>query len=131
MLTTLISVAIFVVGSVFDGDSRFGYDAMLTPLRYAGLCVLPTFATWSRRELRPGELVARMVLEWALIEGVMLALAFSSPVIDTSRPAVVLTLGGSVLAIYALARCLSWLRDTMVARSLSADLRRFQQFHGE
>ena len=57
MLTTLITIAIFVIGSAFDADARFGYAAMMTPLRYAACCVLPTFATYSRRELKKKELI--------------------------------------------------------------------------
>lgn len=129
MLTTLITVAVCVVGSVFDAGAMYGYDAMLTPLTYAACCVVPTFVTYSKHELRPKELILRMGLEFALIEAVMLFLAFRSPVIDTGRPAVVLAIAGSVLVIYVLARVLSWLRDLAEAKKINGDLIRFQQDH--
>lgn len=129
MLTTLITIAVCVTGSVFDADSRFGYDALLTPLIYAACCIVPTFVTYSKRELKPRELMGRMVLELILIEAVVLGLAFNSPVIDTGRATVVLAIAGSVLAIYILARVLSWLRDSAEARRLNDELFRFQQLH--
>ena len=131
MLTTLITIAIFVIGSAFDADARFGYAAMLTPLRYAAFCVLPTLATYSRRELKKKELIARMALELVLIEAVMLFFAFSSPVIDTNRVSVVFVIAGSVLIIYVMARLFSWLRESAEARVLNDDLRRFRQLHGQ
>lgn len=129
MLTTLITVAIYITGSVFDPGARFGYESMLTPLVYSACCVLPTFVTYSKRELSAREMIPRMALELVLIEGVMLGLAFSSSAIDTTRPAVVLAIAGSVLAIYLLARLFGWLRDSAQAKQLNADLQRFQQQH--
>jgi len=128
-LTTLITISVCAIGSVFDADARFGYDAMLTPLRYAACCVIPTFVTYSKRELKPGEMMARMALEWVLIEAVILGIAFASPAIDTARSSVVLSIAGSVLAIYVAARLFSWLRDSADAKQMNADLLRFQQLH--
>jgi hypothetical protein len=129
MLTTLITVAISVIGHVFDANARFGYDSLLTPLVYAGCCVVPTLVTYSRRELSVREMMVRIVLEWLLIEAVMLGFAFTSPVIDTSRVSVVLAIAGSVLLIYVLARLFSWLRDYGQARKINQELLRFQQLH--
>ena len=129
MLTTLITVAVFVVGSVFDGEARFGYDALLSPMFYAACCVIPTLVTYSKRELKPREMVVRMVLELLLIEAIILGLAFRSPVIDTERVSVVLTIAGSVLAVYVFARVFTWLRDSVEARKLNDELIRFQQRH--
>lgn len=126
MLTTLITVAVFLIGSVFDPEASFGYDALLTPIRYAACCVLPTCVTYSSRELTTKAMMGRMILELVLIEAVILGLAISSPAIDTSRITVVLVIAGSVLIIYVLARFFSWLRDAAEARSLNADLLIYQ-----
>ena len=100
MLSTLITVAIYLLGSHFDGEARFGYDGFLSPLLYAGCCVLPSLVTWSKRELKPRELILRELIQFLLTEAVVLFLAFRSRTIDTSRPAVVLGIAGSVLVIY-------------------------------
>ena len=51
MLSTLITIAVSLIGSAFDSSALLGYDSLLTPIKYAGLCILPTLVTWSRREL--------------------------------------------------------------------------------
>ena len=45
MLSTLISVAVALIGSAFDSQARIGYDGLLAPVKYAGLCLLPTLVT--------------------------------------------------------------------------------------
>lgn len=130
MLSTLITAAVYILGSAFDPAARFGYDALLSPLFYAGCCVLPSLVTWSRRELKPRELAFREVLAFLLTEGVMLALAFRSPAIDTSRPAVVLGIAGSVLVIYVLVFLFSWLANSVQAKQVNEELQAFQRLHG-
>ncbi|MBQ1363509.1 MAG: DUF3021 family protein [Oscillospiraceae bacterium] len=130
ILTTLITVAIYVLGSHFDPDARFGYDGFLSPLLYAGCCVLPSLVTYSKRELKPRELILREALQFVLTEAVVLALAFRSHVIDTARPAVVLGIAGSVLVIYVMVFLLSWLVNTAQARQVNEELQAFQRLHG-
>lgn len=129
-LTTLITVAIYILGSVFDGNASFGYSAFLSPLIYAGCCVLPSLVTYSKRELKPREWILREVLQFVLTEAVMLALAFRSPVIDTSRASVVLGIAGSVLVIYLLVFLFSWLVNSAQAKRVNEELQEFQRLHG-
>ena len=131
MLSTLICAAIFIIGSVFDGEARFGYDAFLSPIIYAAFCMLPTFLTWSKREIKPRQMLFRKVLILIIIEAEVLFMAFRSPKIDTSRIQVVLTLAGSVLVIYVLTNFFLWLKDSAEAKKLNAELLYFQQQHEE
>lgn len=127
MLTTLILFAIVLIGSAFDGDARFGYDAILAPVKYAFLCVLPTFVTYSRRELKPKELLFRIVLEFLLIEAIVLGAAFHSEQMDTARISVVLTLAGSVLAIFLLVHVFAWFKDSIESMKMNQILVELQR----
>ena len=129
MLSTLIAVAISLIGLLFDGDTRFGYKEMLVPIEYAALCMLPTLVTFSKRELSPKALLARKALMLVLIEGVILFIAFTSDVIDTSRIEVVLTIAGSVLVIFVLVHLFMWLKDAAEAKKLNRELEAFQKLH--
>lgn len=131
MLSTLITAAVSLIGSSYDRDALLGYDALLSPLRYAALCMLPTFVTWSGHELSVGELLFRKVLMLVLLEGVMLYIAFTSPVIDTGRIRVVLTIMGSVLVIFLLVNLFLWLRDLAEAGKMNRDLENFRRSHEE
>ena len=129
-LSTLITVAVWLLGSCFDSDARFGYDAFLTPLIYAGCCGLPSLVTYSKRELKPREWLAREALQFLLTEAVVLVLAIRSRAIDTSRPGVVLGVAGSVLVIYLLVFFLLWLTNSLEAKKVNDELQRFQQLRG-
>lgn len=131
MLSTMITAAVYLIGSAYDRDALFGYDALLSPMRYAALCILPTFVTWSRRELSMRELLFRKALMLVLVEGVILYMAFTSPVIDTGRMQVVLTLMGSVLVIFLLVNLFLWLRDLAEAGRMNQDLENFRRLHDE
>lgn len=130
MLTTLITVAIVILGSQLDSNARFGYDGFLSPLIYAGCCVIPSLVTYSKRELRPREWIAREALQFLLTEVVVLALAFRSRAIDTSRTSVVLGIAGSVLVIYLLVFLFSWLVNSAQAKQVNEELQEFQRLHG-
>lgn len=130
VLSTLITVAVVLVGSMFDPNGQFGYKDMLVPIKYAALCMLPTFVTFSKRELSPKALLLRKALMLALIEGVILLIAFTSDVIDTSRIEVVLAIAGSVLVIFVLAHLFMWFKESAEAKKLNRDLQQFQKLHG-
>ena len=129
MLSTLIAAAVALLGSAFDGEARLAYGDLLTPLKYAALCMLPTLVTWSRRELSPRAMLFRKALMLVLLEGVILFLAFTSPNIDTDRSEVVLALAGSVLAIFVLVHLFLWLKDAAEAKKMNRDLESFQKRH--
>ena len=128
-LSTLITIAVFILGSVFDKENRFGYSALLSPLAYAGCCVLPSIVTYSRRELQPRKLVLRKVLQFLLTEGIILFLAYHSTVIDTSRIVVVLGIAGSVLVIFLLVFLFSWLINSEQAKQMNEELQEFQKLY--
>ncbi len=129
-LSTLITVAMYVLGTVFDPKASFGYEGFLSPLIYAGACVIPSLVTWSKRELKPGELLLRELLQFLLTEAVVLGLAYRSLTIDTTRLSVVLGIAGSVLVIYLLVFMISWVTNSAEARETDRELQKFQRLHG-
>ena len=130
ILSTLIAVAVSLIGSVFDADASLSYGSLLMPMEYAALCMLPTLVTFSRRELSPKALLLRKAWMLLLLEAVILFIAYTSPGIDTGSAGVVLTIAGSVLVIFVLANFLLWLKDSAEAKTLNRDLEKFRKLHG-
>ena len=129
MLSTLIAVAVSLIGSVFDPDGRFGYDALLVPVGYAALCMLPTLLTYSKRELTPKQMLIRKAVMLVLIEAEILLIAFKSTVIDTQNVRVVLMIAGSVLVIFVLVNLFVWLKNSAEAKKMNLDLEKYQKQH--
>lgn len=128
-LSTLITVTVALVGSAFAPAERFGYKTMLLPIRYAALCMLPTFVTFSKRELSPRSLLVRKALMLVLIEAVMMIIAFTGPEIDSDRPEVILVIAGCVLVIFVLVHLFLWLKDAAEAKKLNLELTAYQTLH--
>ena len=130
MLSTLIAVAVSLIGSAFDRGAQFGYDVLLTPVKYAALCMLPTLVTYSRRELSMKALLLRKSLMLVLLEAGMLLVLHTSAPFDAGRMDVVLVIAGSVLVIFLLAQLFLWLKESAEAKRLTQDLERFQKRYG-
>lgn len=129
ILSTLIAVAVSLIGSAFDPGAGLSYGSLLMPMEYAALCLLPTLVTYSPRELSPKAMILRKALMLLLLEGVILFIAFTSPGIDTGSAEVVLTIAVSVLVIFVLANLLLWLKDSAEAKTMNRDLERFRKLH--
>lgn len=129
-LSTLITVVISLIGSAYDADASFGYDALLVPIKYAALCMLPTLVTYSRRELSPKQVLLRKALMFVLIEAAVLFIVYTRPGIDSGSTQVVLSIAGSVLVVFVLTNVFLWLKDSSEAKRLNRDLAEFQKHHG-
>lgn len=127
MLSTLITVAVSLIGSVYDSDARFGYRDFLVPIEYAALCLLPTLVTYSRRELTTRQLLVRKALALVLIEAAILCL---SPALSAGNAPAVLTVAVSVFIIFVLVHLFLWLKDSAEAKKLNQELAKFQELHG-
>ncbi len=129
LLSALITLAVSLIGSAFDGEARLGYGDMLTPMGYAALCLLPSLVTYSRHELSPKQILLRKALMLVLLEAAILLIAFTSEVIDTGRIEVVLVIAVSVLVIFVLANLFLWLKDSAEAKTLNKELAAYQAIH--
>lgn len=126
VLTTLITIAILILGSIFDPDAELKYDAMASPLIFAALSVLPGMVMYSRRELSVGQVIFRKIIQLLLIEAEVLAIGFSSPLIHTEQAGTVAALVCSVIVIFAAAHFFSYLSELHTAKQLTSMLTSFQ-----
>ena len=128
-LTVMILIAQSIVGAIAEpGVSlHIRYVDLLSPLHIAGLCTLPTVVTFSRKKLSLKGMLIRHAIQLVLIEGVMMLIAFTSAAIDTSRPAVLLLIGGAVFVIYVLAVAVMWLGQVSESKKMTAQLHSLQQ----
>ena len=126
VISTLVNVAIFVLGSIFDKDARFGYDAFLAPLIYAAFSLLPAGITYSGRELSVKEVLIRKAIQLVLIEVILFLFCFGIDSLSQSEPLLLFGLGVSIAVIYVLVHLLDWLVASREAEKLTRDLKAFQ-----
>lgn len=126
-LVTMITVAMLILGLYFAPDESFGYIAFASPLLYGACGLLPSVVMYSKRELTVKELLIRKIIQFVLIEIIILAVAFQGKAIDKEQKEVVISMGISVFIIFVLAHAISWFQDYMSARRMTEDLIKFQE----
>lgn len=126
ILVTLVTVAILVLGETFDAGATFSYDVFLSPLAFALVGAAPELVMVSSEELSRRAYVCRRVVQFALIEIGVLALATASPAIASNRMEVAASLAIAVAVIYALTWACTYLSDRYAARKMTDELARFQ-----
>lgn len=127
ILVTLITVGILVMGSYFEPNACFGYEAFAAPLIYGGCGVLPNAVMYTRRELTIKELLARKAIQLILIEGIVLSVAFWNTDICSGQSDIVIGMGVCILLIYVLAHVIDWLQAYISAKRLTEELMNLQK----
>ncbi|SEP60779.1 hypothetical protein SAMN02910369_00265 [Lachnospiraceae bacterium NE2001] len=127
ILVTLITILLLVLGTLFDGDRTFSYEAFLSPLIYAAIGVIPVFFFNSDREVSVKGLVVQRIIQLLVVEASMLGIAFWSKGIATDRRAVVVGIAVGVALVFALSLIVEYLFELSISRKLNEDLERFQR----
>ena len=126
ILVTLITILMFVLGTLFDGDRTFGYDAYLSPLIYAAIGTIPNLLLGSDKELSVKALLIRRLLELFFIEACVLVIAFSVNSIPTERTSVVAGLVAGIIVVYILTLVAEYIIELGNSKKLNEALYRYQ-----
>ncbi len=126
-VVTLINVVMFILGNYIAPENRFGYDAFATPLIYGAAGTLPNIMMYSKKELGVKELIFRKVLQFILIEIIVLFVAFYNQSDEWTQPGIIFAVAVSVLVIYVISSLIDWLQNLVSARKMTEDLVRFQE----
>lgn len=125
IIATLICLAIFLLGSIFEPDAQFGYEAFLSPLIYAFFGVIPVAVMYSQKEFSVKQLVIRKIIQWISIEAIVFVICFQSSAITKSGP-LLIGLFLAVLIIYVLSIVIEFLLDSRQAAEMNKALKDYQ-----
>ena len=127
IIVTLANVATFAVGMLFRPEEQFGYEAFLTPLIYGALGVLPNLVMCSGRELTVKQLMIRKVIQFLVLELVLITAAFGIKNLKAENMGVITGFAVSVLIIFLLVQVISWLLEVRQAEQMTAELLAWQK----
>lgn len=127
IIVTLINVVMFVLGTIFRPNDRFGYEAFLSPLIYAACSMIPIILTYSKKELSVKQMFFRQVLNLLAIEGIMIGIGLSGSSIFYEQPLLVVSFALSVFIIFILVLVISWVLDLGQARQMNIDLENYKK----
>ena len=126
VLVTLITILLLILGSVFDADRIFSYQAFASPLIYAALGVIPVFIFNQEKELSVKGLITKRIAELTLIEVIYLGIAFSADTIPTERKGVVIGISLGILVIYALTFLFEYIFESIESNEMNENLSSYQ-----
>lgn len=126
-VVALINVAILIMGLQIAPDSRFGYDAFAAPLIYGAAGTLPNIVMYSKRELKVKELLVRKIVQFILIEVLVLFAAFYNKTDLVKRPEIIIPVAISIFVIYVIAGLIDWIQNSVSAKQMTAELMKFQE----
>lgn len=123
VVVTCINLGMAFMGMIYAPDTRFGYEALLFPVFYGFLGILPSAVLYSRKELTVKQMLLRKIIQLILIEAIMVGIVFSLGGTDfnTLLPFMVM-----VLAVCLAAEGILWLAADKKVKKLNAQLKRFQ-----
>jgi hypothetical protein len=124
IITTCVTVAIALLGLSMEPAARFGYEAYFSPLIFAFISLLPSFVTYSRKELSIRQALLRKVLYVIVLEAMLLAFGFWAGILHGAADA--LSFGLAVFLVYLAVNLISWKIDRKEADEFNKTLKSMQ-----
>ena len=129
MLVTMITAVMMVLGTYFMPEKRFGYESFSLPLIYAAFGTLPNIVMYAKKELTMKQFLIRKVIQFILVEIIVIIVAIPVEVIEAGNFEVVIWLSISILVIYILTHLIDWFFNYAAAKQMTEELLSFQQNH--
>lgn len=125
---TCICAAMVLIGMTFDSDTRFGYEAFLSPLIFGAVASLPLLVKYSKNELSVKQTAIRNVIHFILLEVVILSILYFEGIITSMSMAI--SLGVSIFIIDLTVNLVLWINDKRTAKEFNEALKKMQNYYG-
>ena len=126
LLVTMILMAQVILGNAIEPDRVLYYKDFIGTFEMAGLCIIPTFVTYSKKELTLKQMLFRHLIQFVLIEAVILTLAFVGIENSPEKASSIISICVSVAVIYVLAIFAMWYRQYIESKKLTKLLQNIQ-----
>lgn len=122
--SSLIAIAIGVLGIIFEPSRRFGYEAFFSPLIISVAATAPSIILYSKKELTVRQMAMRKIVHIIVLEATLIAFGFAFGFLKAQM---VLSFAFSVLIIWGLVNLIIWRLDQQKADELTENLKAYQQ----
>lgn len=125
IIVTCISVVIGIIGLIYEPNRTFGYEAFFSPLIFGAISILPSFVTYSKKELTIKQMVFRNLLQLLILECLILITGYLLGIMKDER--ILISVGISVIIVYIIVQLISWIIDSKTAAILNKNLKVYQK----
>lgn len=124
IIVTGITLVMGLLGILYHPEGRIGYEAFFSPIIFGFLGIIPSLATYSRKELTLGQMRIRKAFQLLLLEGILLTICLTLGLISVDM---VGPLALSIFLLFAAVHGIQWLMGNKKARDLTRGVKEFQQ----
>lgn len=124
IITTCVTAAIGVLGLSVDPAAKLSYEAYFSPLIFGLVSLVPSFVTYSRKELSFRHTLVRKVVHVILLEAMLIAFGFWAGILHS--PAAAFSFGLTVFIVYLAVNLISWQIDKKNADEINKTLKSLQ-----
>lgn len=125
ILTTLICIGVGILGMIFQPETKLGYEVFFMPVIYAIAGLIPTAVMFSKRELSVKEVIIRKIIQWLLIEAIVIGLIFGGHITQAEYKSTIIGVFVSIFIIFLLCHLISTFMEYIDAKKMNADLEAF------
>ena len=123
--TALINGTMFVCGTAFAPEQRFGYEILIYPLIYGFLACIPSLVMFTSRELTVKQTLIRKAVQLVIIVGIIEMVVFGGQFAGYGAEAV--AVAACVVLVYAAAVLIRYKLDVKTARQMADQLKALQE----
>lgn len=126
-LVTMVFFAQMVLGNAIEPQRVLYYSDFKSTFIMAGLCMLPSVVTYSKKELTFKGMIMRVIIQFVLVEAIMLTLAIIEIESSPKKFLNVVVIGIATAVIYIFAILIEWYRQYIESKKVTKLLKDFQK----
>ena len=126
IIVTLINIAMFVLGKIFQPQRQFGYEIFLYPLLYGLLASIPNLILRERKEPTVRQFLIREAMGLALCIVILLTFMFAGNPVTKDLIIIASAVAASIVVIFVAVNVIIWVLDAKTAKDMTEDLMTFQ-----
>ena len=123
IISSLIAIAIGILGLIFEPARRFGYESFFSPLIIGLAATAPSIILYSSKELTFRQMAMRKILHFLVLEATLIGFGFSFRFLEAQM---VLSFALSVLIIWGFVNLIIWRIDHQKAGQMTKNLKTYQ-----
>lgn len=125
IITTCVTAAIGILGLGLDPTAKIGYEGFFSPLIFGLVSLVPSVATYSRKELTFRQALIRKLLHFTLLEAMLITFGHWAGILRGFGDTVIFAL--AVFIVYLAVNLISWHLDSKEASVINKTLKALQQ----
>lgn len=124
IITTCVTAATAILGLILDPTAKFGYESFFSPLIFGLVSLVPSFVTYSHKELSFRQTLIRKVLHVTVLEAMLIGFGFWAGILHAPADASFFAL--AVFIVYITVNLISWKLDQQDASEINKTLKSLQ-----